>query len=76
MRSLLPATLIATVILLVPGCGGASQLAVGVGIGIGILGLVIVLIVGLAMYLYREIAALRERVAKTEVRRDARGDPE
>ena len=56
--------------LLAPGCSGPSP---GVIVTvIALFGLVLVIVVGLAMFLYREIAALRERVAKAETRQNNR----
>ena len=54
--------------LLIPGCSGPSIGAVVAAVVVS--GGVVILVVGLAMFLYREIASLRERVAKTEHRLD------
>ena len=59
--------------LLVIGCSGPSFGMVGIGIGLGFFGLILVIVVGLALFMYREIAAVRERIARAEMRQK---DPE
>ena len=60
--------------LLATSCSGPSPGAIVTVIAL--FGLVLIIVVGLAMFLYREIAALRERVAKAEMRQDNRDSPD